>query len=88
MGWSRPLRSHLPQAGLARREPRPGPARTGLRAQERKKEKGESACETGGTCAGVAGAGLKIEKASDGFQESSMAQLTGRPLGMLVSESA
>ena len=53
-------------------------------ARERKKEEGRTAGETGGArqregqwCARVAGAGLKIEGASDGLQESSMAQLRG-----------
>ena len=73
-------------------------ASTDLRAQERerereRKEEGRTAGETGdtrqwaGQGAGVAGAGLKIEVASDGLQESSMAQLTDRPFGMFASES-
>ena len=73
--WAERLGQSLGPAG-----PKPGPARRDLRAHEGKKGEGRFAGETGSTrqgCAGVAGARPKIEEASDGLQDSSMAQPRG-----------
>ena len=98
-GWDAELDSHVPRGhvprgpglralrrqtgGWAKARDRLGRS-PGLRAQERKKEEGRFAGETGSIrqragqgCAGVAGAGPKIEEASDGLQDSSMAQPRG-----------
>ena len=83
------------ESGLERARRPPAGRTVPVYLRKRKKEQGITTSLTGGTrqragqgCAGVAAARLKTEGASDGFQKSSMAQLTEAPLGMFVSESA
>ena len=64
-----------PAAGPA--GPRPGPARAGLPTRERAEGKRRRELRFRAGCAGLACAGLKIEMASDGYQESSMPQTEG-----------